>query len=207
MWKGRSERSELSVGSRNCPLAGRLRAPALGLLVRSCMLLHESAFSRVWTCAAALTRAIGIVPQREVEGLAASSCLRPCDTLHAAVDQMLGRHARTRTRTNTEDFSPRSLRRRGGVTVRHVNDMYDEENANWKTLKPSLANRIAGRRAGRPRLTVNSTHAGMVLSVNLCKARTSTVTSAPHCFSPVVRVCARFPPLVARSVGGREKRP
>ena len=73
--------------------------------------------SRVWTCAAALTRAIGIVPQREVEGLAASSCLRPCDTLHAAVDQMLGRHARTRTRTNTEDFSPRSLRRRGGVTV------------------------------------------------------------------------------------------
>ena len=162
--------------------------------------------SRVWTCAAALTRAIGIVPQREVEGLAASSCLRPCDTLHAAVDQMLGRHARTRTRTNTEDFSPRSLRRRGGVTVRHVNDMYDEENANWKTLKPSLANRIAGRRAGRPRLTVNSTHAGMVLSVNLCNAN----QYGNQCTALLFARCSRlraFPPLVARSVGGREKRP
>lgn len=113
MWKRRSERSEFSVGSRNCPLAGRMRVPALGLLVRSCMLLHESAVSRAWTCAAALTRAIGIVPQREVEGGPGGlhRALRPC----ARYPTGRGRcwsgtaRARARTHTNTTVHRPGSL--------------------------------------------------------------------------------------------------
>jgi hypothetical protein len=113
VWKGRSERSEFSVGSRNCPLAGRMRVPALGLLVRSCMLLHESAVSRAWTCAAALTRAIGIVPQREVEGGPGGlhRALRPCARYPTVRGRCWSGTARARTHTNTtvhRRFSTRS---------------------------------------------------------------------------------------------------
>lgn len=108
MWKRRSERSEFSVGSRNCPLAGRMRVPALGLLVRSCMLLHESAVSRAWTCAAALTRAIGIVPQREVEGGPGGlhRALRPCARYPTGRGRCWSGTARARENTYKHDRSP-----------------------------------------------------------------------------------------------------
>lgn len=111
MWKRRSERSEFSVGSRNCPLAGRMRVPALGLLVRSCMLLHESAVSRAWTCAAALTRAIGIVPQREVEGGPGGlhRALRPCARYPTGRGRCWSGTARAREHIQTRPFTAGSL--------------------------------------------------------------------------------------------------
>jgi hypothetical protein len=90
-----------------------MRVPALGLLVRSCMLLHESAVSRAWTCAAALTRAIGIVPQREVEGGPGGlhRALRPCARYPTVRGRCWSGTARARTHTNTtvhRRFSTRS---------------------------------------------------------------------------------------------------
>ena len=77
------------------------------------MLLHESAVSRAWTCAAALTRAIGIVPQREVEGGPGGlhRALRPCARYPTVRSRCWSGTARARTHTNTtvhRRFSTRS---------------------------------------------------------------------------------------------------
>ena len=81
-------------------------------------------------------------------------------------------------------------------STRHVvNDMYDEEKRkrqleNAKTIVGQSYRRTTSRTTSFDR-ELNTCGDGVNLLI--CVKQTSTVTSAPHCFSPVVRVCARSP--------------